>query len=101
MAPPFREVEFDIMYGEGISHEGDLVDMGSECGVVEKSGAWFAYEGERIGQGRENAKQFLREHADIAKKIEARSSPTTASNVIRVKAEPQPRPVPPCPSPAA
>jgi recombination protein RecA len=72
MAPPFREVEFDIMYGEGISHEGDLVDMGSECSAVEKSGAWFAFEGERIGQGRENAKQFLRDHADIAKKIEAK-----------------------------
>jgi recombination protein RecA len=72
MAPPFREVEFDIMYGEGISHEGDLVDLGAECDAVEKSGAWFAFEGERIGQGRENAKQFLREHADIAKKIEAK-----------------------------
>jgi recombination protein RecA len=72
MAPPFREVEFDIMYGEGISHEGDLVDMGAECNVVEKSGAWFAFEGERIGQGRENAKQFLREHPDIAKKIEGK-----------------------------
>jgi recombination protein RecA len=72
MAPPFREVEFDIMYGEGISHEGDLIDLGSECGVVEKSGAWFAFEGERIGQGRENAKLFLREHAEIAKKIEAK-----------------------------
>ena len=72
MAPPFREVEFDIMYGEGVSHEGDLVDLGSECEAVEKSGAWFAFEGERIGQGRENAKQFLREHKDIADKIEAK-----------------------------
>jgi recombination protein RecA len=72
MAPPFREVEFDIMYGEGISREGDLVDLGSECNVVEKSGAWFAYEGERIGQGRENAKQFLKDHADLAKKIEGK-----------------------------
>ena len=72
MAPPFREVEFDIMYGEGISHEGDLVDLGAECSVVEKSGAWFGFEGERIGQGRENAKQFLRDHPDIAKKIEAK-----------------------------
>jgi recombination protein RecA len=72
MAPPFREVEFDIMYGEGISREGDLVDLGAECNAVEKSGAWFAFEGERIGQGRENAKQFLRDHADIAKKIEAK-----------------------------
>jgi recombination protein RecA len=72
MAPPFREVEFDIMYGEGISREGDLVDLGAECNAVEKSGAWFGFEGERIGQGRENAKQFLREHADIAKKIEGK-----------------------------
>jgi recombination protein RecA len=72
MAPPFREIEFDVMYGEGISHEGDLVDLGADCNAVEKSGAWFAFEGERIGQGRENAKQFLREHPDIAKKIEAK-----------------------------
>jgi recombination protein RecA len=72
MAPPFREVEFDILYGEGISREGDLVDLGAECGVVEKSGAWFGFEGERIGQGRENAKQFLRDHADVARKIEGK-----------------------------
>jgi recombination protein RecA len=72
MAPPFREVEFDIMYGEGVSHEGDLVDLGAECEAVEKSGAWFAFEGERIGQGRENAKQFLRDHKDIALKIETK-----------------------------
>jgi recombination protein RecA len=72
MAPPFREVEFDILYGEGISREGDLVDLGAECGAVEKSGAWFGFGGERIGQGRENAKQFLREHPDVARKIEAK-----------------------------
>jgi recombination protein RecA len=72
MAPPFREVEFDILYGEGISHEGDIIDLAAECGAVEKSGAWFGFEGERIGQGRENAKQFLREHPEIAKKIEAK-----------------------------
>ncbi len=72
MAPPFREVEFDILYGEGISHEGDIVDLAAECGAVEKSGAWFGFEGERIGQGRENAKQFLRDHPDVAKKIEAK-----------------------------
>src|SRR4029077_11190871 len=72
MAPPFREVEFDIMYGEGISHEGDMVDLGAECGAVEKSGAWFGFEGERIGQGRENAKQFLRDHPEEARKIEAK-----------------------------
>jgi len=72
MAPPFREVEFDILYGEGISREGDLVDLGAECGAVEKSGAWFGFAGDRIGQGRENAKQYLRDHADVARKIEAK-----------------------------
>ena len=72
MAPPFREVEFDILYGEGISREGDLVDLGAECGVVEKSGAWFGFEGERIGQGRENAKQYLRDHPEVTARIEAK-----------------------------
>ena len=72
MAPPFREVEFDLLYGEGVSREGDLVDLGAECGAVEKSGAWFGFGGDRIGQGRENAKQFLREHPDVAKKIETK-----------------------------
>src|SRR6266545_3458579 len=65
MAPPFREAEFDIMYGEGISKEGDLLDLAVEKRIIEKSGAWFAFGGERLGQGRENAKQFLKEHADI------------------------------------
>jgi recombination protein RecA len=72
LAPPFREVEFDIMYGEGISHEGDLVDLGAESGVVEKSGAWFGFEGDRIGQGRDNAKQYLKDHPEVARKIEAK-----------------------------
>jgi recombination protein RecA len=71
LAPPFREVEFDLMYGEGISHEGDLVDLGSEAGIIEKSGAWFAYNGERIGQGRENAKEYLKTHPEMADAIEA------------------------------
>jgi len=70
LAPPFRMVEFDIMYGAGISKEGDLLDLGVESGVVEKSGAWFSSQGERIGQGRENAKVFLKEHKDVAGKIE-------------------------------
>ncbi len=70
MSAPFKEVEFDILYGEGISREGDLVDLGADCGAVEKSGAWFGFEGERIGQGRENAKQFLRDHPDVARRIE-------------------------------
>ncbi|HET6935366.1 MAG TPA: recombinase RecA [Candidatus Angelobacter sp.] len=70
-AAPFREAEFDMMYGEGISREGDLVDLGVDKGLVEKSGAWFSYKTERIGQGRENAKQFLKDNKDIAAKLEA------------------------------
>ncbi|MGW8313075.1 MAG: recombinase RecA [Desulfuromonadales bacterium] len=70
VAPPFKEAEFDIMYGTGISREGDLVDLGVECNIVEKSGSWFSYGQERIGQGRENAKQFLVEHPDTAATIE-------------------------------
>jgi recombination protein RecA len=69
-AAPFREAEFDIIYGEGISREGDLVDLGVLNNIVEKSGSWFSYKGERIGQGRENAKQFLRDNVDIRQKIE-------------------------------
>ena len=72
VAPPFKEAEFDIMYGTGISREGDLVDLGVECNIIEKSGSWFSYGEERIGQGRENAKQFLAEHVDTAAEIEAR-----------------------------
>jgi recombination protein RecA len=72
VAPPFREVEFDILYGVGISHEGELLDIAAEQGIVEKSGAWYAYESERIGQGRENARDFLREHPQVAQTIEDR-----------------------------
>jgi recombination protein RecA len=71
MAPPFKEVEFDILYGTGISKEGDLIDLASEANVVDKSGAWFSFAGERIGQGRENAKQFLLDHPEVASAIEA------------------------------
>nr|P95469.1 RecName: Full=Protein RecA; AltName: Full=Recombinase A [Paracoccus denitrificans]AAB51561.1 recA [Paracoccus denitrificans] len=70
VAPPFRQVEFDIMYGEGISKVGELIDLGIKAGVVEKSGSWYSYGDERIGQGRENAKQFLRDHPDMAHAIE-------------------------------
>jgi recombination protein RecA len=72
LAPPFRQVEFDIIYGEGISKVGELVDLGVKAGVVEKSGAWFSCDSQRIGQGRENAKQFLRDHHDMADSIEKR-----------------------------
>jgi recombination protein RecA len=72
VAPPFREAEFDVMYGEGISRIGDLLDLAVDKRIVEKSGAWFAYGGERLGQGRENAKQFLKENPDICRTIEDR-----------------------------
>jgi recombination protein RecA len=72
LAPPFRQVEFDIIYGEGISKVGELIDLGVKANVVEKSGAWFSCDSQRIGQGRENAKQFLRDHHDVAAAIEAR-----------------------------
>ena len=72
VAPPFREAEFDVMYGEGISREGDLLDLAVEKRIVEKSGAWFAYNGDRLGQGRENAKQFLKDNPEIRQTIEDR-----------------------------
>jgi len=70
VAPPFREAEFDIMYGEGISKEGDLLDLATNNRVVEKSGAWFSYKGERLGQGRENAKQTMKDNPETRRKIE-------------------------------
>ena len=72
LAPPFRQVEFDIMYGEGISKRGELIDLGVKAAVVEKSGAWFSYDSQRIGQGRENAKNFLKDHPEVAVSIEKR-----------------------------
>lgn len=71
LAPPFRQVEFDIMYGEGISKTGELLDLGVKAGVIEKAGSWFSYKDQRIGQGRENARRFLKENTDIANTIEA------------------------------
>jgi len=69
VAPPFRQAEFDILYNRGISKEGDLLDLGSECGIVEKSGAWYSYEGERIGQGRENARRFLLDNPEVCERL--------------------------------
>jgi recombination protein RecA len=71
VAPPFREVEFDIMYGEGISKLGEIIDLGVKAGVVEKSGSWFSWNSQRIGQGRDNVREFLRANPDIANQIEA------------------------------
>jgi len=89
VAPPFREVEFDILYGQGISREGDLLDLAVENNIVEKSGAWFSYGGERIGQGRENARDFLKAHPDMLRDVEAR----LYEKFGIVKAVPPPPPV--------
>ena len=72
IAPPFKEAEFDIMFGEGISTVGDIVDLAAECSVINKSGAWYSYEGNKIGQGRENAKNFLKEHPEVMHEVEAK-----------------------------
>ncbi len=71
VAPPFREVEFDIMYGQGISKLGEIIDLGVKAGVIDKSGAWFSWNSQRIGQGRDNAREFLKANPDIAAQIEA------------------------------
>jgi recombination protein RecA len=86
VAPPFRQAEFDMMYGEGISREGDLLDLASERGLVHKSGAWYAYQEERIGQGRENAKKYLKEHSELAAAIEQQIRQSLG--YTRVAAEP-------------
>jgi recombination protein RecA len=70
MAPPFRETEFDIIFGEGISREGDILDLAADNSIIEKSGAWYSYKGERLGQGRDNTKNFLKDNADVLKEIE-------------------------------
>ncbi len=90
MAAPFREAEFDILYGEGISKEGELIDLGAEKNILEKSGSWFSLSGERIGQGRENARQFLRENADIRQKLE-----TELRKALGLAAAGPPPPAPP------
>jgi recombination protein RecA len=91
LAPPFRQVEFDIMYGEGISKVGELIDLGVKANVVEKSGAWYSVDSQRIGQGRENAKQFLREHKDVAETVERklREQSGTVANAMLASEEEQ------------
>ena len=71
MAPPFRQAEFEIMFGEGTSREGEIIELGVNCGLIDKSGAWYSYKGDRIGQGKENVRQYLREHKAMAQEIEA------------------------------
>ena len=84
VAPPFKVVEFDIMYGEGVSKSGELIDLGEKAGVVEKSGSWYSYDGTRIGQGRENAKNYLKEHPEVANAIEnkVRANAGILANVL-------------------
>jgi recombination protein RecA len=103
-AAPFREAEFDMMYGEGISREGDLIDLAVNANLLEKSGAWFSYKGERIGQGRENAKQFLKENKDITAKLEAEvrkalglisAAEKAQAAAANAEAAPAPQPKPP------
>ncbi|MEY3746577.1 MAG: hypothetical protein RL194_36, partial [Pseudomonadota bacterium] len=72
VAPPFKQAEFDILYGEGISREGEIIELGSNLKLIEKAGAWYSYKGEKIGQGKDNAREYLKEHADIANEIDAK-----------------------------
>jgi recombination protein RecA len=100
VAAPFREAEFDIMYGQGISREGDLIDLGVAQNLVEKSGSWYSFKGERIGQGRENARQFLKDNPDAAQKLEAElrqalgMTRPAANGAPPAEASPSPRPAP-------
>ena len=96
VAPPFREAEFDIIYGEGVSREGDLLDLGVAHNIVEKSGSWFSYKGERVGQGRETARQFLRDNPDIRARI---ASELRAALGLTKNAASEVGPVPPLPTP--
>jgi recombination protein RecA len=91
-AAPFREAEFDIMYGEGISREGDMIDLGVDKNLVEKSGAWYSYKGERIGQGRENAKQFMKENKDMAVRLETELRKELGLKAMAVPDPPLPTP---------
>src|ERR1700746_134350 len=96
IAPPFREAEFDIIYGEGISREGDLIDLGVANNVIEKSGSWFSYKGDRIGQGRENARQFLKDNPEVRKNLDMELR--KALGLVRAEVAAIP---PPAPAPAA
>jgi recombination protein RecA len=89
VAPPFRQAEFDILYGEGISREGEIIELGVLHKLVEKSGAWYAYNGERIGQGKDNAREYLKEHPEMAREIEnkVRAAVGVAAHQAAVAAE--------------
>jgi recombination protein RecA len=82
VSPPFREAIFDILYGEGISRQGEIIDLGVQAKIVDKAGAWYSYSGERIGQGKDNAREFLRENPDIAREIENRIRESLGVNAM-------------------
>ena len=91
IAPPFREAVFDILYGEGISREGEIIELGVTHRIIDKSGAWYAYNGEKIGQGKDNTREFLREHSEMAREIEAKIRAAVgvpAPGALRAKGEP-------------
>jgi recombination protein RecA len=87
VAPPFREARFDILYGEGISREGEIIELGVEHKIIDKSGAWYSYKGEKIGQGKDNAREYLREHADVAREIENRVREAVGVTAMAAPAE--------------
>ena len=89
VAPPFKTAEFDILYGEGISREGEIIDMGVQARVVDKAGAWYAYNGEKIGQGKDNAREFLRENADLAREIENKVRESLGVPLLAAEAQAQ------------
>ncbi|MEJ2464053.1 MAG: DNA recombination/repair protein RecA, partial [Candidatus Thiodiazotropha sp.] len=86
VAPPFKQVQFEILYGEGISHEGEIIELGVQQGIVDKAGAWYSYNGDRIGQGKENVRNFLKENPDIANEIESR----IRAELLPSKEQPEP-----------
>jgi recombination protein RecA len=88
VAPPFREAMFDILYGEGISREGEIIDLGVLHKLVEKSGAWYAYKGEKIGQGKDNAREYLREHPEVAREIENKVRAAVGVALLEVAEKP-------------
>jgi recombination protein RecA len=91
LAPPFKQVEFDIMYGQGVSKLGEILDLGAKAGIVEKSGSWFSYDSIRIGQGRENAKSYLQDNPEVAEKIERaiRGHTDQVADALMVGPEPE------------
>ena len=93
VAPPFKQAEFDILYGVGISREGSLIDVGVEQGIIRKSGAWYTYEGDQMGQGKENARKFLRENPDVAAEVEKRIKEKLGIGAVLDAEEPVPAPV--------